>query len=96
MELKPVLRALVQERADLCRGLLMVVIFRPVAYVLPLRLVWVVAVGVAAVMVVLQSAGRRLARDLATSFGVPWGTGLRMAIRSHAKRFNEFALQVSA
>jgi lauroyl/myristoyl acyltransferase len=93
VELKQVLRALVHERADLFRGILLVIVFRPIAYLLPRRLVWGVSVFVAAIMVVVQGAGRRMARDLATAFGVSTGKGLRMAIHSHAKRFNEFALQ---
>ena len=93
MDLNQVLKALVHERADLVRGLVLVMVFRPAAYLLPRSLIWCLAVAVAAPMVVLQSNGRRMTRDMSASFAVGWPAALRMAIRSHAKRFNEFALQ---
>jgi lauroyl/myristoyl acyltransferase len=93
VEVKQVLSALFYERADLVRGLMLVSIFRPVAYLLPQFLIWGLALVLATAFVILMSSGRRLVREFMVIFGVAWAAALRLAIRSHAKRFNEFALQ---
>jgi len=93
VEVKLLLRALVDERADLVRGLLLVLIFRPAAYLLPRSWIWPVALCFATLFVVLMADGRRLAREFGLIFGVSRSAALKLAITSHAKRMNEFSLQ---
>ena len=92
MQLKDVPLTILRERADLLRGMLLVLIFRPAAFVFPNRVIWGLAY-VCAVPVVLQASGRRMAEDYRAAFGVSRRTALRMALRAHASRFHEFAYQ---
>jgi hypothetical protein len=92
MKLKDVPLTAIRERADLLRGLMLVLIFRPAAFVFPEPLIWGLAY-VCAVFVVVQASGRRMASDFRAAFGVSRGTALRMAIRAHGRRFHEFAMQ---
>jgi len=93
VEAKQLLRALVDERADLVRGLLLVLVFRPAAYLLPRRWIWPVALCFATLFVLLMADGRRLVREFGFIFGVGRTAALKLAITSHAKRMNEFSLQ---
>jgi len=92
MEVKPVLKALVEERADLIRGLILLCIFRPASYLLPKPLVWILAQAIASCFVVLQSSGRQLVRDYISIYGLTLGPAMRLAIQTHATRFYEFAI----
>jgi lauroyl/myristoyl acyltransferase len=92
MQLKDVPLTVIRERADLLRGLMLVLIFRPAAFVCPDPVIWGLAYACATI-VVLQASGRRMAQDYRTAFGMPRRAALRMAIRAHASRFHEFAFQ---
>jgi len=91
MQLKDVPLTVIRERADLLRGLMLLLIFRPAAFVLPERFIWGLAYCCATVFVVLQASGRRMAHDYRAAFGVSRGVALKMAIRTHATRFHEFS-----
>jgi lauroyl/myristoyl acyltransferase len=92
VQLKDVSLTVIRERADLLRGLMLVLIFRPAAFVFPEPVIWGLAYA-CAVVIVLQSAGRCMAQEYRTAFGVSRRAALRMAIRAHASRFHEFAFQ---
>jgi len=93
MRLKDVPLTVFRQRGDLLRGLMLVLIFRPAGFLLPEAAIWGLSYAFAAIFVVLQASGRYLAQDFRAAFGVTRGAGVRMAIRTHAKRFHEFALQ---
>lgn len=95
MQLKDVPLILLRQRADLLRGLMLVLVFRPAAFVCPEPLIWGLSYA-CALVVVLQASGRRMAQDYRCAFGVTRGAAFRMAIRTHARRFHEFALQQKA
>src|SRR4051812_26732052 len=92
MQLTDIPLTVIRERADLLRGLMLVLIFRPAAFVLPQPLIWGLAYT-CAVFVVLQAAGRRMVQDYQAAFGVSRPKAVRMAVRTHARRFREFSLQ---
>lgn len=92
MQLKDVPLTVIRERADLLRGLMLVLIFRPAAYVMPEPFIWGLAYF-CAVFVAVQSSGRRMAQDYRAAFGVARGAALRMTLRTHARRLHEFAMQ---
>src|SRR4051812_256284 len=92
MQLKDVPLTVLRERADLLRGLMLVLIFRP-AFVFPEPVIWGLSYFCAAAFVLLQASGRHMAQDFRAVFGVTRGSALGMAIRSHAKRLHEFAFQ---
>lgn len=92
MQLKDVPLTVIRERADLLRGLLLLLVFRPAAFVFPQTVIWGLAYACAGI-VALQASGRRLMQDYRTAFGVSRRESLRMAIRAHASRFHEFSYQ---
>jgi lauroyl/myristoyl acyltransferase len=87
---------LVEGRADLLRGLMLVGVFRPAAYVLPRALIRPLASACALVLLLFQSAGRRMTQDWAAAFGLSWLAALRQAQCAYGKRFNEFVTQQKA
>jgi lauroyl/myristoyl acyltransferase len=93
MQLKDVSLAVFRQRGDLLRGLMLVSIFRPAGILLPDALIWGLSYVSALAFVVLQASGRYMAGDFKSAFGVSRFVAVRMAIRTHAKRFHEFALQ---
>lgn len=92
MQLKDVPMTVIRERADLMRGIMLALIIRPAACVLPKFAIWGVAYFLA-VFVVLQASGRRLMQDYRAAFGLSRAAAFGMALRTHARRFNEFSLQ---
>ena len=92
MQLKDVPLTVIRERADLLRGLMLLLIFKPAAFILPEPLIWGLAYGCAFV-IVLQASGRRMMEDYRTAFGVSRAAALRMAVRAHASRLHEFSFQ---
>jgi hypothetical protein len=71
---------------------MLLLIFRPFAFLFPEKLIWGLAYACGS-LVAFQSAGRRMMQDYRTAFGASRGAALRMAIRAHALRFHEFSYQ---
>jgi lauroyl/myristoyl acyltransferase len=92
VQLKDVPLTVFRERADLLRGSMLLLIFRPAAFLFPLPVIRGLAYF-CAVFVVLQASGRRMAQDFRAAFGVSRAAALRMALRAHARRLHEFAYQ---
>ena len=73
MQLKDVPLTVIRERADLLRGLMLLLIFRPFAFLFPEKLIWGLAYACGS-LVAFQSAGRRMMQDYRTAFGASrWG-----------------------
>jgi hypothetical protein len=76
---------------DIVRVLLMVLLFRPAAYVLPRALIWPLALACAFPLVLVSAEGRHTAREFRFAYGLTRLGGWRLAVRNQARRFEEFA-----
>jgi lauroyl/myristoyl acyltransferase len=92
VQLKDVPMTVIRERADLLRGLILLLIIRPASFIFPEALIWGLAYA-CALVIVMQASGRRMAQDYRSAFGLSRMAAVGMAIRTHARRLREFSLQ---